>query len=220
MLKRIFSFSKYLMPRKTKVYLQSIQELVLKIQESVDALEHLGGNEHPSKTAKRIKEIEEYADKIVHDLNTTLLYDYTRVTEEKGDIQVFLHNLDNIIDNIEGAAWRISNMEPNVLALQMRDNFIPLFKSTVRDISLAVYFLYDVSMNQDELSFYIKDINRNENGGDELYRDWLLRLVRRNFRDEGERLLLLEILERLEQVLDSAEDVADNLGTFMVKGGI
>jgi len=217
MLKRI---SRYLIPRKTETYLQSIQELVSVIEESVDALEHLGANEHPSKTISNIKEMEERADRIVHDLNMMLLYDHTRVTEEKGDIQVFLHNLDNIIDNIEGAAWRIANIEPNTLALQMRDDFVPLFKSTIRDITLAVYFLYDVSINQDEISFYIKGINRNENRGDELYRSWLIRLVRRAFREEGERLLLLEILTRLEQVLDSAEDVADSLGIFVVKGGI
>jgi len=209
-----------LIPRKTETYLQSIQELVSVIEESVNALEHLGTNEHPSKTILNIKEMEERADQIVHDLNMTLLYDHTRVTEEKGDIQVFLHNLDNIIDNIEGAAWRIANIEPNTLALQMRDDFVPLFKSTIRDITLAVYFLYDVSINQDEISFYIKGINRNENRGDELYRSWLIRLVRRAFREEGERLLLLEILTRLEQVLDSAEDVADSLGIFVVKGGI
>ena len=217
MLKRI---SRFLIPRKTETYLQSIQELVSVIEESVDALEHLGANEHPSKTILNIKEMEERADQIVHDLNMMLLYDHTRVTEEKGDIQVFLHNLDNIIDNIEGAAWRIANIEPNTLALQMRDDFVPLFKSTIRDISIAVYFLYDVSINQDEIGYYIKNINRNENRGDELYRSWLVRLVRRAFREEGERLLLLEILTRLEQVLDSAEDVADSLGIFMVKGGI
>ena len=212
--------SRFLIPRKTETYLQSIQELVSVIEESVDALEHLGANEHPSKTILNIKEMEERADQIVHDLNMMLLYDHTRVTEEKGDIQVFLHNLDNIIDNIEGAAWRIANIEPNTLALQMRDDFVPLFKSTIRDISIAVYFLYDVSINQDEIGYYIKNINRNENRGDELYRSWLVRLVRRAFREEGERLLLLEILTRLEQVLDSAEDVADSLGIFMVKGGI
>ena len=220
MLKRIFSLSKYLMPRKTKEYLQSIQDLVLIIENSIDALEYLGEDEHPLKTAKKIKELEEQADKIVHDLNVMLLYDHTRISEEKGDIQVFLYNLDNIIDNIEGAAWRIANTEPNVIALQIRNEFVPLFQLAISDIFSSVNLLFDVLENQEKLSKYIEGINYCENRGDELYRDWLLRLVRRNFRDEGERLLLLEILERLEQVLDSAEDVADNLGTFMVKGGI
>jgi len=208
------------MPRKTKEYLQSIQDLVLIIENSIDTLEYLGEDEHPLKTAKKIKELEEQADKIVHDLNVMLLYDHTRITEEKGDIQIFLYNLDNIIDNVEGAAWRIANIEPNVIALQIRNEFVPLFQLAISDIFSSVNLLIDVLGNQEKLGKYIEGINYCENRGDELYRDWLLRLVRRNFRDEGERVLLLEILERLEQVLDSAEDVADNLGTFIVKGGI
>ena len=220
MLRRILSFSRYLIPKKTEAYLLKIRELALLIFDSADALKHLGEKEHPLKTAQRIKELEEKADRIVHDLNMMLLYDHTRVTEEKGDIQVFLHNLDNVIDNIEGAAWRIANMEPNTLALQMKDNFRSLIEYSVDSILLSVGLLDDVLRYQDELNKQIESINYHENRGDEVYRDWLIRLVKRNFREEGERLLLWEILTRLEQVLDSAEDVADNLGTFMVKGGI
>ena len=220
MLKRVFSFTKYFVPRRTEMYLQSIQDLVVIIEKSIDALKRLGEDEHPLKTAERIKVLEEKADKKIHDLNVTLLCDHTRVTEEKGDIQVFLHNLDNIIDNVEGSAWRIANIEPNSLALLMKTEFVPVFELTILDIYTSVVLLSDVVKNQEELEKRIEGINYCENRGDELYRDWLLRLVRRDFRDEGERLLLLEILERLEQVLDSAEDVADNLGTFVVKGGI
>jgi len=220
MLKKILSFSRYLIPRKTETYLLKIRELTLAVWDSAMELKQLGEKEHPYTTAKKIKELEEIADKIVHDVNVMLLYDHTRVTEEKEDIQVFLHNLDNVIDNIEGAAWRIANIEPNTLALQIRDDFNSLVESSIDSILLSVDMLKDVLGHQEDLSKEIENINHKENRGDDVYREWLLRLVRRDFRDEGERLLLLEILERLEQVLDSAEDVADNLGTFMVKGGI
>ena len=56
----------------------------------------------------RLGILEEEADSIVHAIIEELFFDHTRVTEEKGDIRYFAHNLDNVIDGIEKAVNRLT----------------------------------------------------------------------------------------------------------------
>ena len=44
--------------------------------------------------------------------------------------------------------------------------------------------------------------------------------MKKDFQEEKQRILLLEIIKRLERILDNGEDIADILDTFRLKGGI
>ncbi|WAE39535.1 MAG: hypothetical protein FHOMOCKG_00007 [Methanophagales virus GBV302] len=205
---------------RTQKYFSDFEKLASLAVKSVDNLKHLGENEHPSTTNVRAKTLEVEADVIVHDIIRSLLYDHTRVTEEKEDIRNFLQNLDDIIDSIEAVVWRITNFDCNPRALQLRDSFIQYIEKAIIDTYYAVTLLPDVIHNQKQLSSFIESINKCEIRGDELYRKWFTSITNGVFKSEGERILLLDILKRLENVLDSAEDVADNLETFLLKGGV
>ncbi|RLI90076.1 MAG: hypothetical protein DRO89_06515 [Candidatus Altiarchaeales archaeon] len=208
-----------ILPR-TKVYFEDFEALALLAEKSMDTLKHLGEKEHPSTTSVRAKTLEVQADSTVHDAIRSLLYDHTRVTEEKADIRNFLQNLDDVIDNLEAVVWRIANFDCNPRALRLRDSFIPYIEKAVIDISCAVSLLPDVIHNQKQLNTFIESINQCEVRGDELYRGWFMSITNGVFKSEGERFFLLDVLQRLENVLDAAEDVADNLETFLLKGGV
>ena len=44
--------------------------------------------------------------------------------------------------------------------------------------------------------------------------------MKNDFEEEKQRILLLEIIKRFERILDNAEDVADIIDTFRLKGDI
>ena len=215
-IRRILSHA---LPR-TQKYFSDFEKLASLAVKSVDNLKQLGENEHPSTTNVRAKTLEVEADVIVHDIIRSLLYDHTRVTEEKEDIRRFLQNLDDIIDSIEAVVWRIANFDCNLRALRLRDSFILFIEKAIIDISHAVSLLPDVIHNQERLTDFIESINRCEVRGDELYRGWFISITNGVFKSEGERFFLLDILQRLENILDSAEDVSDSLETFLLKGGV
>ncbi len=215
-IRRILSHA---LPR-TQKYFSDFEKLTSLAVKSVDNLKHLGEKEHPATTSTRAKILEVEADAIVHDVIKSLLYDHTRVTEEKEDIRNFLQNLDDIIDNLEAVVWRIAKFDCNPRALRLRNSFIPYIEKVVIDINHAVFLLPDVIHNQKRLSDFIESINECEVRGDELYRGWFPSITNGVFKSEGERFFLLDVLQRLENVLDSAEDIADNLETFLLKGGV
>ena len=170
------------------------------------------------------KETEEKADLIVHGIYELLLCDHTRVTEEVSDIRYFVKRIDDIIDDIEEVIWRL--MAWSQLGYELNEaqayfgNFIRLIEKAIHAISVATECSSNFLKYNDTILDCIKQINEYENKGDILYRKSLLSIMKKDFREEKQRILLLEIVKRLERILDNGEDIADMLDTFRLKGGI
>ena len=93
---------------KEKKFFDLYEAMADKIIESVELLEKLEKDysELP-KIARELDILENEADEIVHSVIRDLLYDHTRVTEEKGDIKFLIYNMDNIVDCIDKTASRL-----------------------------------------------------------------------------------------------------------------
>ena len=177
---------------------------------------------HLMQVRDRLKAVESEGDSIVHEVLQGLFYDHTRVTEEKGDIRYFLHNLDDVIDGVEKAVARLaftlqrSIPEPVV-------EFAPIILETAQEISRAVACLRDIRRNETTIETCCIRINELENKADRVNRRWLKELMTTPVEDPNEilaRLLIKEIVDILEDTMDNCEDVANILETFRLKGGI
>ena len=175
-----------------------------------------------SEISRQLGILEEEADTIVHEIVRELFFDHTRVTEEKGDIRYFAHNLDNVIDGIEKAVNRLTFTQVPTPPEPVVE-FAPVIMEASEEICAAVRCLRDMRCEEGSLEAHCIRINELENEADEINRRWLRKLMTtptKGSDDVLERLLLKEIVAILEDTMDQCEDVANILETFRLKGGI
>ena len=210
------------LPRDKKFF-DLFEELADKAVEAADLLADLGTKYSAlPQISEQLRMLEEDADSIVHQIIQGLYYDHTRVTEEKGDIRYFAHNLDNVIDGIEKAVVRLSFSQKQKVPESVIE-FSPIIKEASEEIRTAVHCLRDLKCEESTLEACCIKINELENAADKVNRKWLRILMTTPVEDPNElldRLLLKEIVEILEDTMDQCEDVANILETFRLKGGI
>ena len=171
---------------------------------------------------ERLKILEEEADSVVHQIVQELFYDHTRVTEEKGDIRYFAHNLDNVIDGVEKAVTRLAFTQRPTIPEPVSE-FAPIILEATQEIKKAVSCLRAIGRKELIVENCCIRINELENKADKINRKWLKILMTtpvENPNEVLERLLLKEVVEILEDIMDNCEDVANILETFRLKGGI
>lgn len=210
------------LPRENKFF-DLFEELADKAVEAADLLVDLGTKYSVlPQISEQLRMLEEEADSIVHQIIQGLYYDHTRVTEEKGDIRYFAHNLDNVIDGIEKAVVRLSFAQRQEVPESVIE-FSPIIKEASEEIRTAVRCLRDLKCEEKTLETSCIRINELENDADKINRKRLRILMTTPVKDPNElldRLLLKEIVEILEDTMDQCEDVANIMETFRLKGGI
>ncbi len=208
---------------KEKKFFALYQALSDKIIEAVCLFEKLKENyNNLPQIAKEIKKLENEADDIVHKIFNQLLYDHTRVTEEKGDIKFFAHNMDNIIDSIEKAVNRLCVYKIDFLPKGVIE-FIPVLKESAKEIQKGVECLKNLRKNEEELTKCCIKINELENKADQINRKWLEKVLGnpvKSAKDMRQIIALKEIIDILEYAMDQCEDVANILETFRLKGAV
>ena len=175
-----------------------------------------------SQISEKLNVLEDKGDSVVHQIIHELFYDHTRVTEEKGDIRYFAHNLDNVIDGVEKAVARLAFTQRPTIPESVSE-FAPIILEAATEIRKAVGCLRDIKHEETTLENCCIRINELENEADIINRKWLKILMTTPTENPNEvlaRLLLKEIVEILEDTMDQCEDVANILETFRLKGGI
>jgi len=169
----------------------------------------------------QLRTLEGEADSVVHQIIQELFYDHTRVSEEKGDIRYFAHNLDNVIDNVEKAVARLA-FTPRLIIPEPVSEFAPVILEAAQEIKRAVGCLREIRREEITLEKCCIRINELENNADRINRKWLKILMTTPVEDPNEvleRLLLKEVVGILENTMDNSEDIANILETFRLKGG-
>ena len=210
------------LPHERKFF-DLFEELTDKAVEAAELLVELGADYSKlSQISEQLGVLEGEADSIVHQIIQGLFYDHTRVTEEKGDIRYFAHNLDNVIDGIEKAVVRLTFTQRQTLPEPVSD-FSPIILKASQEIRTAVHCLRDMKCEEPTLEMCCVKTNELENEADKINRKWLRTLMTTPVKNPNElldRLLLREIVDILEDTMDQCEDVANILETFRLKGGI
>lgn len=206
-----------------KKFFDLFDELADKAVEAAVLLVELGTNySELSQISEQLEVLEGEADSVVHQIIQGLFYDHTRVTEEKGDIRYFAHNLDNVIDGIEKAVVRLTFTQRQTLPEPVSD-FSPIILKASQEIRTAVHCLRDMKCEEPTLEMCCVKTNELENEADKINRKWLRTLMTTPVKNPDElleRMLLREIVDILEDTMDECEDVANILETFRLKGGI
>jgi uncharacterized protein Yka (UPF0111/DUF47 family) len=206
---------------KQKNFFNLYEALADKIIEAVALMEGLEKNySQLPKVAQDLNTLESEADKIVRQIIHDLLYDHTRVTEEKGDIKFLAHNMDNVVDCTEKTVNRLVVYKiedvPQVLV-----DFTFYLKEAAQEIKTGVSCLRNLDKKGDTLAKCCVRINDLENEADAINRKWLQKIMTNSpetTSDIRQVLALKEIIDLLEDAMDQSEDVANILETFLLKG--
>jgi predicted phosphate transport protein (TIGR00153 family) len=200
-----------LFPREEKFF-DLLEEQVTRIVEASRLLnEGVRSDELSlSRMAGEIKRIEHEADQITHQLFTRLNQTFVTPLDPE-DLHALGASLDDVLDYIEDAAFRISayRMFPVPSGVS---KLTAIIHSCCLKLGTAVAKLKTQGNTLEDCI----EINRLENSADELVR----KLVTDLFNDEVDPIVLIkhkEIYEVLESATDRCEDVADVLQTIVVK---
>jgi len=155
--------------------------------------------------ARRIKDLEHEADELTHTCMETL--HKTFITPiDRNDIHRLASKLDDIVDFIDGAARQIQLFEVSELPQSAREATVVLVQAT-EAVERAVIGLRNMKNATAILSECVR-INELENQADRIKAASVARL----FREESDAIKVLkwhEIFQRLENVTDACEDVAN-----------
>lgn len=218
----VFERMSVFLPHDRKFF-ELFEALADKAVEASQLLVDLGADyTNLSGISEKLKVLEEEADSVVHQIIHELYYDHTRVTEEKGDIRYFAHNLDNIIDGVEKAVARLA-FTPRPALPEPVSEFSPIILEASLEIKKAISCLRDMKCEDGSLETGCIRINELENEADKINRKWLKMLMTtpvKKTEELLERQVLKEIVDILEDTMDQCEDVANILETFRLKGGV
>ena len=168
------------------------------------------GNTHLARNAVKIKELEEKADAVIHDIYLRLNQTFITPLDPE-DIHSLSSHLDDVIDGIEDAvhrmvAYRLDPIPPTV---------VDVCKHIVACVN-SLMLAFEALHTNKKLIEHCIEINRVEELVDNLVRN----AVKNLFDTETDPIKLIklkEIYEFLEQTTDNCEDVADALQNVVVK---
>lgn len=152
-----------------------------------------------------IEKLEHSCDRTIHDIIEHLNRSFVTPIDRE-DIFIIAKNLDNIIDNIEETAqslrlFTITKIRPETLQMA-----VGISKST-KVLSTLVGELKHMKTSKNMQSLII-EVNKIENEGDEIYNSIIQNLFNKE-QNPVEIIKWKEIVEHMEQTLDSCEDVAN-----------
>lgn len=200
-----------LLPREEKFYGQFLKQAQLIAQASSLLVEGVrAGNAHLAEAAGRIQELESQGDEIIHDIFTRLNQTFITPLDPE-DIHSLSSSLDDVLDGIEDAAYRMAAYRLEPIPPQVVE-LCEIVEGCARELVAAME-----ALNQDKpLLEHCIELNRLEDTADKLVRRVLAELFQSDIHPIA-FIKLKEVYEVLEATTDRCEDVADTLQGVVVK---
>lgn len=194
-----------IIPREEKFFDHFRQAADLLMEGAIQFRKMIMDLENVEMHAKKIREIEQNADKVTHHI-IELLHKTFITPLDREEIHQLINSMDDIIDHIEAASERILLYKMTTVTPETMEMADICVKSC-EDIRSIMNKLENLKDAQDILKSCV-EINSLENKADTLLRSSMAKL----FESEPDIRVLLktkEIYELLETVTDRCEDVAN-----------
>jgi uncharacterized protein len=202
-----------LLPRNEKFFELLQQHMRIVCQSSELLVTGLkGGYQGMCRISKQMEALERNGDDIIHQIFRTLQSTFITPFDPE-DIQTLATTLDDVLDAIEDATFRISGYRVDPIpepAVQLG----AMINDSAKALARALTALEERKPVWDDCI----EVNRLENQADAVERTVLTDLFT-NGADAITLIKLKEVYEVLEQATDLCEDVADVIQNVAVKNG-
>jgi uncharacterized protein len=204
-----------LMPKETKFFDLFDKQAHLVVKASGIFKELTEKADYNDECMQKMKESEHECDDIAHEiiekLNRTFITPFDRE-----DIYSLAHEIDDVVDMLHTIINRLRVYQLNRVDKNL-NAFTILIVDSINNLAKALNGLRNQA-NYGDIKKYCIEVHRLENEGDQL-RDEVIK----NLFDESKDPIFImkwkEIYEESETVLDICEDVANVIGSILVKQG-
>jgi len=208
----LMGFKEWIIPQEKHFFdlLATQSDIVLKGAQEISALSKDFKN--VNQKVKRIEEIENEGDRLVHDVVDLL--NRTFVTPiDHDDISDLTSKMDDIIDYIDAAATRIMLYDIK----EMPPNMARVIEVLLKQVTEVHSAIHNLAKRKDRTTILTKcvEVNRLENMADDVTHESLAGLFKLD--DIKQIMKLKEVYEHLETATDRCEDVADIVKDIVIK---
>ncbi|MEN6464939.1 MAG: DUF47 family protein [Syntrophaceae bacterium] len=205
-----------LIPQEGKFF-DYFEQLADKIQEGgILFAEMLADFERSEGKLARLKEIENNADSITHNIYRKMHQTFITPLDRE-DIYALANKMDSILDMIEAAAIRMYIYKIKKVAPELKELML-ILNNSVSGVKRIAYLLRQNKKNISEIMEICIKINSLENEADYVLRQAMARLFEQE-KDPLELLKWKEIFERIEAATDVCEDVSNVVEGIVLKHG-
>jgi predicted phosphate transport protein (TIGR00153 family) len=204
-----------LLPRDEQFF-ELFTQIAERAVEVAKLLGELLGEEGARRTylIETISRVEREADQLTHDVTVRL--DRSFITPlDREDIHFLASSLDNVIDRTDGIARRTK-----IFRVGRSPSGAVMIADVIHRATLQLLTAVRHLGKSDQYPILeaCREVRRLEEEGDALYHEWLGQLFDGGL-DALEVIKWKEIYDKLENTLDSAEDVANTLESVAIKHG-
>jgi uncharacterized protein len=201
---------------KEEKFFDHFEELADKIEEGGRLFMEIVDNyDHSEGKVARMKEIEHEADKITHQIYEKMHKTFLTPLDRE-DIYALANKMDSILDLIEAAAARMYLYKVKSSSREIRELGI-IVNNSIALVKKIVHALRN-KKNAEMIMKACVEINTLENEGDYILRQAMARLFESE-EDVFELIKWKEILERVEESIDTCEDVSNIVEGIVLKHG-
>ena len=204
----------WMIPRELKFYdmLDDVAAIIVQgAHVFCELVEHF---DHRERRMNSLRELEHSCDLAVEKILTSL--GRTFITPfDREDIHSLATKLDDVLDNMEEAAFRLTALHVEKPTPEMVRMAL-IIQQSCRHVQRAVN-LCRARLASDEMAQVLREISRLENEADEVYRDVEAEL----FEAPPEIMTFIKLREIygwLENTVDACRDVAHIINEIVVKG--
>lgn len=172
----------------------------------------MSANDNRTELSKQIRQLVHRSDFLSKSC-TELLHKTFITPIDRNAIFTLDKRLDNLADQINAAAFRVSAYDVNDIRVEAVE-FSRIIQSCIEVLVIAISDLNKLK-NKNQILECCKRVHEFEYQADEIHREAILRLFK-----EGELLLLIkwkEIFERLEKAVDKCEDIACIIESILIE---
>lgn len=197
-------------------YLESISALVCGATEIFDSFRAAKSREQFRQIADSMRLKEQETDELAHTLYDEVDKSYGFTPLDREDMHALARALDDILDAMDSASERIYLFKLLALTEPMLE-LVRIQCEAVREVAHCVRQLRDLR-HIEEIRVHMIHVHSLENEGDKLYRKSLEALFD-NISDPIELLRQKEVLDALEDGIDSCENAVHVIRSVAVKNG-
>ena len=209
----LFSQSKEL-ERKIDEFVDTVSEIGLVFKKAIRTYLSSGSGDNFDQMVEQVSMMESKADKIKKDVETAL-YEDTLIPDARSDVLRLLEHLDEMIGLFQGNCYRFSIQKPS-FPKEFHQDLISLTDVAVESAeSLCVSvrsFFRDIKTVRDsahKVTFFEKESDKQTSD--------LQRQIFQSSLTLDQKMHLRYFVEKIDQIADQAEDIADELQIYAIK---
>jgi len=163
---------------------------------------------------KQVNELESQADTLRRDVERRL-YEQTLIPESRGDVLGLLENMDTILNNCEGAMWQFAIEKPEIPP-EFHADYRGLVNASVEAVDALVSASRAFFRGMAEVTDHMHKVLFFEKEGDKVSTRLKMAIFAGEL-DLAHKAQLRNFVEHIDDIADTAEDVADRLAIYAIK---